>query len=71
MATDAENAAAVYSAALAAQAAALANPQPNYTVDGISVNWSDYYKMLGDAVEQARKNMLAAQGPYTVVSVAR
>lgn len=72
MATAAQNLQSAYDSVTAKLAEVLADPKPDYTLPGgVTLNWSAYYRMLSEQVTAARAALLAAQGPYTVVSVAR
>lgn len=71
MAIAAEDAEATYLGLLAAQRAALASPKPSYSVDGVSLDWGAYYRMLSEQVKAAREAWLATLGPFEVTSVAR
>ena len=42
---------------------ASANPKPNYSVDGQSVSWGDYFKMLNDQLT-AVNLQINAETPY-------
>ena len=44
----------------------LASPKPTYTVEGQTVNWTEYQKMLMDNV--AALKQLQSQAPYEFIS---
>lgn len=71
MATAAENLLSAYESVSAKLADVLADPKPNYTVDGVTMDRIGYYRFLLDAQKLARAAMIAAAGPFNVVSVAR
>jgi hypothetical protein len=63
MATDAENIAAIRSAALAELAAGPS--KPSYSIDGQSVSWTEYYAHLMNRVEWCDK-MATQNEPYEI-----
>lgn len=44
--------------ATTALAAAMANPKPQYSIDGQSVSWDAYRKSLQDSIDWAKKTLL-------------
>jgi hypothetical protein len=72
VATPLESLTAAYESLTLKIADVLSNPRPDYTLPGgASVKWSEYYKMLLDAQKAAREGMIAAAGPFDVVTVVR
>lgn len=63
MPTDAEQLATIKSQTLAILADVTANPKPAYMVDGQSVQWTAYTRMLMDKIETINK-LLNAETPY-------
>lgn len=53
----------------AALEAATLKPSPNYSINGQTVNYADYIKMLVDALDQLTDDpaaAAAAEGPWTI-----
>ncbi len=71
MATPAANLEAAYQSVSDKIAEVLANPLPNMTVDGVVIDRMSYYRQLLEMQEAIRQQMLMAQGPFTLTSVAR
>ncbi len=46
------------------------NPKPSYSIDGQSVNWTDYLEQLQKTVDWCDR-MIAAEEPIEVISRAR
>lgn len=63
MATDAENYATIKSNTLAQLAEMSANYKPTYTIDGQTVSWTEYQKMLQERVAWCDQK-IAASGEY-------
>lgn len=42
----------------------LDNPKPSYSVDGQSVSWSEYQKMLQETIRWADEQAAVDAGPY-------
>jgi len=48
-----------------------ANPKPNYTVNGQSVQWSEYSKMLTNLIDRLNKLIAAGEvdeEPFEIIS---
>lgn len=69
--TPAQDAAASYASITAKIAAVLADPLPNITVDGVTIDRMGYYHTLLELQKAALEQMVAAQGPWEANSVAR
>ena len=41
-----------------------ANPKPTYSIDGQSVSWESYYAMLLRSMEELRRQVQIAGGPF-------
>ena len=67
MPSDADYIATIKTAALAALAAALANPKPSYNVDGQQVSHDEHVKTLQGTVDWAN-SQLAAEDAFEVVT---
>lgn len=63
MPTDAERIATIKSNALARLQELSESPKPSYTIDGQSVSWAEYYKMLMAQVDWARQQE-SAETPF-------
>lgn len=48
---------------------ATVNPKPSYTVDGQSVQWNEYLKMLMDGLKQLAE-LAAIANPFEIRTVA-
>ena len=46
-----------------------ANPQPTYSVQGVSVPWSEYLSMLTDQLEKLQQSAIFLSGPYELVTM--
>ena len=46
-------------------AAESANPKPTYTLDGKTVNWTEWYKMMTETLESLKRQVQAYQ-PYII-----
>jgi hypothetical protein len=68
MATDAENIATIKSNALATLAEITASPKPSYNIDGQSVSWTEYQKMLMEQVGWA-DGQLNNTDPFEIHSI--
>lgn len=51
MATDAENLAAARTVLIRKYMEAVQNPKPNYSIEGQSVSWEGYLRMLREEIE--------------------
>jgi hypothetical protein len=71
VATTAEHLSAAYSALAVKLAEAAANPMVSYSVDGVSLDWGAYYRMLTDQMKAIREAMVVEQGPFEINTVAR
>lgn len=60
MATAAE----IKALALTRLAETLANPKPSYSIDGQSVSWAEYQKMLQETIRWADEQAAVDAGPY-------
>ena len=60
MATAAE----IKALALTRLAETLANPKPSYSIDGQSVSWTEYQKMLQETIRWADEQAAVDAGPY-------
>lgn len=60
MATAAE----IKALALTRLAETLANPKPSYSIDGQSVSWTEYQKMLQETIRWADEQAATDAGPY-------
>jgi hypothetical protein len=49
----------------------LANPLPNVTIDGVSIDRMAYYRQLLDTQKALVEQIQKAAGPFTITSVAR
>ena len=47
---------------------ACANPKPSYSVEGQSVSWGEYLKMLADAIKQTQE-LIPLFDPFWLESV--
>ena len=45
-----------------------ASPKPNYSVDGQSVKWADYFEMLTRQAEKIRGLINLEEGPYEEIT---
>lgn len=68
MATDLQNLQASRSNLITALVAATADPKPNYSINGQSVSWADYLKMLRSEISAMEQLIAAEDGPYEVVA---
>lgn len=41
-----------------------ANPKPSYSIDGQSVSWGDYYRMLAQMRKDLKEAIINAEGPF-------
>jgi hypothetical protein len=71
VATNAENAATTYANVTAQIALVTASLGPNITVDGVTIDRAGYYRTLLELQKAALAALVAAQGPFTICSVAR
>lgn len=71
MATPAQNLTTAYESLAAKLAEVMADPKPSYSVDGVSLDWGAYYRMLTEQMKAVREALLLANGPFEVTSVAR
>jgi uncharacterized protein YfaS (alpha-2-macroglobulin family) len=71
MASPAQNIGTAIQTVSAQIAAVLANPLPSYTVDGVTKNTEQYYKMLTDQLKSLIELQQKCDGPFTVTSVNR
>jgi hypothetical protein len=46
-------------------ASVTASPKPSYTIDGQTVSWTEYYKMLMDGINSLNEQ-LAAGEPFEI-----
>jgi len=46
-----------------------ANPQPSYSVQGVSVSWNEYLDQLTKQMAALQEVMIFLSGPYELVSV--
>lgn len=67
-ALDSVNAAILNVTALIAQITA--NPQPSYSVQGVSVSWSDYLSVLTAQLEKLQEASIYLSGPYELTTQA-
>lgn len=44
-----------------------ANPQPSYSVQGVSIPWSEYLSMLTEQLEKLQQAAIFLSGPYELV----
>jgi hypothetical protein len=44
-----------------------ANPKPTYSVDGLSVSWADYFKMLTE-LDKSLRDAETMEDPYIIQS---
>lgn len=65
--SDATTIATIKSQALANIAEITANPKPSYTVDGQTVNWTEYLRQLQETVAWCNANATLEE-PYEVQS---
>lgn len=68
MATAAQNAQTTYDQITAKIAEVTSSLAPNITVDGVSIDRLGYYRTLLEMQKSAREALIAAQGPFEVVS---
>ncbi len=54
---------------IAKQKEVVASPKPTYSIDGQSVSWGDYYRMLSDQIEAVKTQIIQAE-PYIFVTQA-
>ena len=47
-----------------------ANPKPSYSLDGESVSWSEYQRLLMDQLKSIREQIALEGAPYELVTVA-
>lgn len=47
-----------------------ANPQPSYSVQGVSVSWADYLSMLVEQQAKLQEIYIYLSGPYSLVTQA-
>ncbi len=66
--TPAQNLQAAYQNVCANLAAITANPKPTYNVDGVNVNWQEYYDSLVQRMLELEQAIQRAQGPYELRS---
>ena len=45
-----------------------ANPQPNYSVQGVSVSWSEYLAQLVEQQTKLQEVFIFLSGPYELVT---
>jgi len=69
MATDAQNLQTVYSNLVNILNTISANPKPTYSLDGKSVSWIEYYNMVFNNLQNVRRQMIFADGPFEQRSV--
>lgn len=65
MATDAEELAAIKTLAIARLKELLASPKPSYNVDGQSVSWNEYHRMLVEQIKSIDE-ILGADEPFEI-----
>jgi len=68
MASDADTLQTAYSNFCNILAQITANPRPTYSLDGKSVSWNEYYSMILSNMENVRRQMIFAAGPFEVRS---
>lgn len=68
MATEAENIQTALNNIAAQLADMTANPKPSYSNNGRSVSWGEHFNNLLGAQKALREQLVAAQGPFEVVS---
>ena len=68
MTTDADTLQTAYSNFCAILAQITANPRPTYSLDGKSVSWNEYYSMILSNMENVRRQMVLAGGPFEIRS---
>lgn len=61
----------IRSQTLALIAEITANPKPSYSIDGQSVDWSDYLEHLRQTVDWCDRMIRQEEYPVEVVSVAK
>ena len=71
MATPAQNLTAALQTVTNQIAAVLANPLPNITVDGVTIDRMGYYQKLLDMQKAIVEQIQKCDGPFTVTGVAR
>lgn len=71
MATEAENIQAALDSLAVKIVEVLANPLPNITVDGVSIDRMGYYRSLIEYQKLLREQLIAARGPHQTGYVAR
>jgi hypothetical protein len=71
MATPAQNLQAALQTVTNQIAAVLANPLPNITVDGTTVDRMGYYKQLLEMQKAIVEQIQKCDGPFTTTNVAR
>lgn len=47
-----------------------ANPQPSYSVQGVSIPWSEYLSMLTDQLAKLQEAAIFLSGPYELTQQA-
>ena len=45
-----------------------ANPEPNYSINGVSISWSEYLGQLTKQLEALQEASIYLTGPYELVS---
>lgn len=72
MATAAANIESAYNSAAAKLAELYADPRPDYTLPGgVTLSWAKYRADLLEQMKGLREALLALQGPFTEITVAR
>jgi hypothetical protein len=64
VASEAENLQTAIDNVAAKLAEVTANPKPSYSIDGQSVSWGEYYRMLTGHLKELREAKIAADGPF-------
>lgn len=53
---------------ISALATATASPKPNYSINGQSVSWADYLRMLREEIAAIDALIAEEEGPYEVTT---
>jgi hypothetical protein len=67
MATNLENLNTTLATLIEKLTEAVANPKPSYSLDGQSVSWGDYYRMLTEQIKAVREQ-IQMEDPYFLTS---
>jgi len=70
MPSDLENLATVKSQIIQRLLEITTNPQPSYSLDGESVSWGDYQRLLLDQLKGIREQIALEGAPYELATVA-